>query len=159
LTANYQVSTEPTSDSSILTITLPPNEKQLEVEPSGHIEEVQEPSLEHIYIVKSLGNTLTWGEKKIPKPVDEVTDIEAIAYEQNRKAIMKRTTKKKRLTLDSSILITTEEKLINTEHAKMSKLIGAGMEIIDAILDIERKYEEELVVALKDLDHLCDLEK
>jgi hypothetical protein len=55
---------------------------------------------------------------------------------------MKRTTKKRRLTLDSLILITTEEKLINTEHTKMFELIGAGMAITDATLDRARKYEE-----------------
>jgi hypothetical protein len=72
---------------------------------------------------------------------------------------MKRTTKKRRLTLDHSILITTEEKLISTEHAKTSELIGAGMEITDATLDRERKDEEELATALKELEHLRHLEK
>jgi hypothetical protein len=91
--------------------------------------------------------------------VDEVTDIQAIAYDRKRKAIVKRTTKKRRLTLDSSILITTKEKLISTEHAKMSEIIGAGMEITNATLDRERKDEEELVPMLKDLEHLCHLEK
>jgi hypothetical protein len=51
---------------------------------------------------------------------------------------MKRTTKKMRLTLDSSIIITKEEKLISMEQAKTSELIGAGMEITYATLDRER---------------------
>jgi hypothetical protein len=72
---------------------------------------------------------------------------------------MKRTTKKRRLTLDSSILITTEEKLINTEHAKMSKIIDIGMAIIDANLDRERKDEAELATALNKLEHLHHLPK
>jgi hypothetical protein len=72
---------------------------------------------------------------------------------------MKRTTKKRRLTLDNSILITTEEKLISTENAKMFKLIGVGMEITDATLDRERRYEEELSIVLKELDNLCHLVK
>jgi hypothetical protein len=54
---------------------------------------------------------------------------------------MKRTTKKRRLTLDISIFITTEEKLISMEHAKTFKLIIAGMEITDATLDRARKDE------------------
>jgi hypothetical protein len=33
------------------------------------------------------------------------------------------------------------------------------MAIIDATLDRERKYEEELAVALKELEHLCHLKK
>jgi hypothetical protein len=45
---------------------LPADEKKPEVEPSKHIEEVQELSLEQIHIVASLKNTLTWGEKQIP---------------------------------------------------------------------------------------------
>jgi hypothetical protein len=72
---------------------------------------------------------------------------------------MKRTTNKRRLTLDNSILITTEEKLISMEHVKMSKLIGGGMAIIDATMDRERKDEEEMATTLKDLKHLCHLVK
>jgi hypothetical protein len=154
-----QVSTEPAPDSSILASTLPPDEKQPEAKLSGHRGEVQEPSLEHIYTIGSLGNTLTWGDQQIPELVDEVVDIQAISYDRKRKSIMKRTTKKRRLTLDSSILITTEEKLISTEHAKTSELIGAGMEITDATLDRERKDEEELATVLKELEHLHHLEK
>jgi hypothetical protein len=72
---------------------------------------------------------------------------------------MKRTIKKRRLTFYISILITTKEKLIITEHAKTSELIGAGMAIRDASLDRARNYEGELVAVLKDLDHLHHLEK
>jgi hypothetical protein len=115
--------------------TLSHDEKQLEAEPLRHIEEVREPSLEHIYTFGSLGNTLTWGEKQIPELVDEVTSIQQIAYDRNIKSIMKRTTKKRRITLDISILITTKEKLISIEHAKMSELIRTGMEITDTTLD------------------------
>jgi hypothetical protein len=156
---DYQVSTEPTPDASISTGTQPPDEKQTEVGPSEHMEEVQEPSLEQIYTIGSLGNMLTWGDQQIPEPVDEVVDIHAISYDQKRKSIMQRTTKKRRITLDRSILITMEEKLINTEHAKTSELIGAGMEITDATLDREKRDEEELAAALKELEHLRHLEK
>jgi hypothetical protein len=91
--------------------------------------------------------------------VNEVIDIQAIAYDQNRKAIMKRTTKKRRLTLDKSILITMEDKLISMEHAKTSDFIDTWMVITDATLNRERKYEEELAIVLKDLEHLRHLEK
>jgi hypothetical protein len=111
----------------VLASSLPPYEKKLEAEPSGHTKVVQEPNIEHIYTIGSLGNTLTWGEQQIPKPVDEVFDIQEIAYDQKRKVIVKRTTKKRRLTLDSLILIATEEKLISTKHAKMYELIVVGM--------------------------------
>jgi hypothetical protein len=82
--------------------------------PSEHNEEVQEPNLEQVYTNGILGNTLTWGDQPIPKPMDEVADIHAIDYDQMKKAIFQRTTKKRRIILDRSILITTEEHLINT---------------------------------------------
>ena len=72
---------------------------------------------------------------------------------------MKRTNKKRRLTLDSLILITTEEKLISTEHAKTSNIISVGMVITDATLDRERNDEEDLATALKDLENLLHLVK
>jgi hypothetical protein len=131
----------------------------LEVEPSEHLEEVQEHSLEQIYIVGSLGNMLTWGDQQIPEPMDEVSYIHAISYDRKRKAIVKRTTKKRRITLDHSILITTKENLMNTEHAKTSELIGAGMEITDATLDRVKRDEEEMATVLKELEHLHHLEK
>jgi hypothetical protein len=105
------------------------------------------------------GSTLTWGDQQIPEPVDEVADIHAIAYDRKRKAIIQRTTKKRRITLDRSILITIEENLINIEHDKTSELIGVGMAITNATLDRAKRHEEELVTALKELEHLCHLEK
>jgi cytoskeletal protein RodZ len=80
-TTNYQVSTKVAPDSSNLASTLPPNEKQLEVELFRHMEEVQEPNLEHVYSVGSLRNMLTWGEKQIPEPMDEVANIQDISYD------------------------------------------------------------------------------
>jgi hypothetical protein len=80
-TADYQVSTKPSPDASILAGTLPLDEKQPEAEISEHMEEVQEPNLEQIYTAGSLGNMFTWGEKQIPKLVDEVVDIQAISYD------------------------------------------------------------------------------
>jgi len=48
--------------------------------------------------------------------------------------------------------------LINTKHAKSSKLIGAGMENSYATLERKKRDEEELAAALKELEHLCHLE-
>jgi hypothetical protein len=48
---------------------------------------------------------------------------------------MKRNTKKRRLTMDSSILITTEENILSIKHTKTSELINTGMAITDATLD------------------------
>jgi hypothetical protein len=49
--------------------------------------------------------------------------------------------------------------LIITEHAKTSEIIDVEMEITYATLDRERKDEEELAAALKELEHLCHLAK
>jgi len=103
----------------------------------------------------SLGNTLTWGDQQIPEPMDEVADIHVLSYDRKRKSIMRRKTKKRRLTLDNAILITTEEKLLNTENAKTSELIVAWMDITDATLDRSKHDEKELATTKKELDHLC----
>jgi hypothetical protein len=76
-----------------------------------------------------------------------------IAYDRKREFIMKRITKKGRIILDSSIIITMEEKLLITKHAKTYELISAGMAITDSTLDQERRDEKEIYVALKKLEH------
>jgi hypothetical protein len=73
--------------------------------PTRHNEEFQEPNIEQVYTIDSLGNMLTWGDRQIPEPVDEVADIYAISYNQKRKAIMQRTEKRRRIMLDHSILV------------------------------------------------------
>jgi hypothetical protein len=119
--------------------------------PSKHNDEVQVPDLERIYTTGSFGNALIWGGQQIPKPVEEVADIHVIAYDRKRKSIIQRTTKKRRITLDRSILITTEENLINTEDAKTYELIDVGMEILDSTLDRAKQEEKELASSLKEL--------
>jgi hypothetical protein len=59
---DYQVSTEHTPDTSISIGTQLLDEKNTKLRPSEHMEEVQEPSLEQIYTIKSLGNMLTCGD-------------------------------------------------------------------------------------------------
>jgi hypothetical protein len=91
--------------------------------------------------------------------VDEVADIYVIAYDRKMKAIVQRTTKKRRITLDFSIITTIEEDLINTENSRAFELIGARRVISNAILDRAKKDEKELAVALKELEHLRHLDK
>jgi hypothetical protein len=158
-TVDEQVSIESIPDTSISLDTQIPDKRQTEVGPSEHNEEVQEPDIEQIYTTRSLGNTLTWGDQQIPEPVDEVADIYAITYDRKRKAIVQWTTKKRRITLDRSILTTTEEDLINTENARTSELIGVGRAISDATLDREKKMKRNLAATLKELEHLRHLAK
>jgi hypothetical protein len=158
-TTDYQISIEPTPGSSILVDTSSSDEQQTKFEPLEHMKEVQEPILEQMHTVGSLGNTLTWGEQQILELFDEVADIQAIAYDRKRKYIINMTTKKRGLTLDNSILITTKEKLLSTEHENTSELIVAGMDIRNVTLDRARRDEKELAAALKELEHLRHLEK
>jgi hypothetical protein len=58
-------------------------------------------------------------------------------------------TKKKRLTLDNTLIITTEEMLLDIENDKMTKLIGEGKAITDAMLDREKRDEKGLVTMRK----------
>jgi hypothetical protein len=88
---------------------------------------------------------LTWGDQQIPELVDEVADIYAISYDQKRKAIVQRTAKKRKITVDHSILVTTEERLINIKDAHTSELIGVGRALSD---------ERELADTLKELEHV-----
>jgi hypothetical protein len=52
--------------------------------------------MEHLYTLGSLGNTLSWGDQQIPEPVDEIADVQAIAYDRKRKFMMKRMVKKEK---------------------------------------------------------------
>jgi hypothetical protein len=67
---------------------------------------------------------------------------------------MRRTTKKRRLALDNTLLITTKETLFDTENAKMTELIKEGMDIIDATLDRAGRDEREVAAMKKELDHM-----
>jgi hypothetical protein len=115
--ANKKVSHELVPDIYILPINIILDEQQEEVSPTRHNKEVQEPNIQKIYTAGSLGNTLTWGDQQIPELVDEVAYIYANSYDQKRNTIIQRTAKKRRITLDHSILVTTEENLINTSNA------------------------------------------
>jgi hypothetical protein len=91
--------------------------------------------------------------------MDEVSDIQVIYYDRRRKSIMRRTTNKMRLMLDSNILITTKEKLLNTKNENTTNLIDVGMAINNAMLDREKRDEKELSYTKKELDYLFHLAK
>jgi hypothetical protein len=48
---------------------------------------------------------LAWGDQQIPEPVDEVFDIKAITYDRKRQVLVRRTSKKRKLTLGSTMVI------------------------------------------------------
>jgi hypothetical protein len=118
------------------------------------MEKGKEPVMEHFYTLGSLGNTLSWGDQQIPEPVDEVFDVKAISYDKKRKAMMKRTVKRRRFTLDSTMFVTTEETLFDTKNTKVSEFLGVGMAITDATLDREKRDEREATAMRKELEHI-----
>jgi hypothetical protein len=152
--ADEQVSNEPIPDTSIFPNAQIPDERQVGVRPARYNKEVRESNLQQIYTTGSLGSKLTWGDHQIREPVDEVGDIYAISYDQKRKAIVQRTGKKRRISLDHSILVTTKENLINIADARTSEQIDVGKTLSDAALDRARRDEKELAATLKELEHL-----
>jgi hypothetical protein len=59
--------------------------------------------------------------------------------------------------LDHSILVTTEENLINTIDSWTNELISVGKALSDVTLDRAKRDKKELATSLKDLEHLCHL--
>jgi hypothetical protein len=101
----------------------------------------KEPTLEHFHTPGSLSNAISWGDQPIPEPVDEVVDVQAITYDRKRKVVVKRTSKKRRLTLDSVVVITMKETMLDAKQSKVSELLGVGMAISSATIDREREDE------------------
>jgi hypothetical protein len=155
--ADKQVSNESIPDTSISPTTQISDEQQVEVGSTRLNDEVREPTLEQIYTTGSLGNNITWGDQQIPDRVDEVADIYAISCDQKRKAIIQRMEKKRRITLDHSILVTTEENLINIADAHTYELIGMGKSLSDVAQDRVKRNEKELATTLKELEHVRHL--
>ena len=63
-------------------------------------------------------------------------------------------TKKRKIIVGHSILVTTEEILINIADARTYELIGVGRALSDVAQDRARRDERELVDTLKELEHL-----
>ena len=58
--ADERISNESIPDTSIFPNNQIPDERQVEVGPTRHSEEVQEHNLEQVYTTDNLGNALTW---------------------------------------------------------------------------------------------------
>jgi hypothetical protein len=55
----------------------------------------KEPTMEQLYTYGSLENILSWGDQPIPDPLEEVADLEFVAYNRCKQAIVKRSIKGK----------------------------------------------------------------
>jgi hypothetical protein len=69
---------------------------------------------------------------------DEVANVKVIAYNKKRQVVVKRTSNKRRLTLDSAMVISTEETLFGAKLSKVSELLEARMDISSATIDREK---------------------
>jgi hypothetical protein len=58
------------------------------------VDKGKEPIMEHFHTPSSFENMLSWGYQPIPKAIDEVTDVESVAYDYKRQFIVKRTQEK-----------------------------------------------------------------
>jgi len=94
----------------------------------------KEPVMENFHTLGNLGNILSWGDQQFLELVNEVVEVQAISYDRKRKMVVKRISKKRRLTLDNDVVVTMKENLFDTKKAKVNKLLGEWMAIIDAPL-------------------------
>jgi hypothetical protein len=66
-----------------------------------------------------MSNILSWGDQIIPHPVEEVADLESFSYDKKQKYI-KITHRKRKVSLDSSVLRTTDKVIIDTKKYNMN---------------------------------------
>jgi hypothetical protein len=57
------------------------------------------PVMEHFHTPGSLENILSWGDQPIPEPLDEVVDVESIVYDRKRQSLVRRTQRKRKMTI------------------------------------------------------------
>jgi hypothetical protein len=74
-----------------------------------------------------------------------VFDVKAIIYNRKRQVVVKRTSKKERLTLDSVVVITMKETMLDAKKSKVSELLGARVDIYSVTIDKAREDEREAV--------------
>jgi hypothetical protein len=104
-----------------------------------------------------LRNILSWGDQPIPQPVEEVVDLELFTYDKKHKYIVKRTHRKRKVTLDKwGGEHMTEEVIIDTKKAKASQLYSTGLAISHASYDkalVEEKELEQARTEIASLKH------
>jgi hypothetical protein len=68
--------------------------------------------------------------------------------------VVRRTGKKRRITLDNVVMITTEETLLDARQSRVSELLGEGIAISSATIDREKEDEREVESMREELAHL-----
>jgi hypothetical protein len=65
--------------------------------------------------------------------VEEVAKLESFAYDQKMRSIVKRTQRKRKITLENNVLCTSEEVIIDTKKENMIELFLAGLTILHKV--------------------------
>jgi hypothetical protein len=78
------------------------------------------------------------------KSLEEVANLESIAYNQCKQAIVKRTQKRKRVDVDNVIICTTEESLLDIKKAKLNDLLSVRIVISHATIEKVKAGEDEV---------------
>jgi hypothetical protein len=110
------------------------------------------PILEHFHTPRSMGNALAWGDQQTPEPINEVDDIKSIAYDRKIQVLVRITSRKRNLTLDSAMVITIEENLLDSKNAKLHELLGEGMTISHATIEKDKEDEMEVDAMRRELE-------
>jgi hypothetical protein len=76
-----------------------------------------------------LENILSWGYQDILDSVNDVADLELIAYNKIKKTIAKQTQRKRRIDLDNTVICAIEEQVLDTKRAKLIELLSIGLAI------------------------------
>lgn len=71
-------------------------------------------------------------------------DLEMIDYNRRKQVIVKQSQKRKKIDLDTTILCTIEENMIDTKRARLSGLLSIGLAITYPIMDRARYEVEEI---------------
>jgi hypothetical protein len=97
--------------------------------------------VEQFHTPGSFHNSLAWGDRNIPEPIEELDDLKSIAYNWLRKVIVRRMQERKRVDVDNFLIYTIEEPLLNTRKAKLNELVAEGVEISHATIG-KSKFDE-----------------
>jgi hypothetical protein len=76
--------------------------------------------------------------------VDEVADLELFSYDQNKNFIVRKTHKKRKLTMDSEAVIITEKVIIDTKKGKERQIYSMGLVVSHASYEQVMMEEREL---------------
>jgi hypothetical protein len=75
--------------------------------------------------------------------VEEIVDLESVAYNRRRKDIVRRSKKIKIIDIDNIVICTIEDPFLDTERANISEIIFFGVTISYDTIDKARVEENE----------------